>query len=117
MLSWRLSRELQGRGYSDAAHSRREFGQGILDPELFQRIGGDAVLITADLDMLVEHDAVIRRLRLTLAIIDLRGKPDTLGADAYTRDVIHRHLHRIVEQEPHSIYAYRQTRRRVIAPG
>lgn len=114
MLSWRLSRELQRRGYSDAAHCRHEYGKGVLDPDLFRNIGAAAVLITADSDMLVEHDAVIRRLRPTLAIVDLRGKPDTLGADAYSRDVIHRHIHRMVEQAPHSIYAYRRGRRRLL---
>jgi hypothetical protein len=115
MISWRVARELELRGYGDVAHCRREFGGGILDPDLFAKVGSGAVLITADIDMLIEEDSAIQRLRPTLAIVDLQGQPDTLNANAYTRDVIHRHAHRIVEQEPQSIYVYRRPRRRRVA--
>jgi hypothetical protein len=115
MLSYRIARELVSRGYRDAIQTVRPFGRGILDPDLFVRIGRDSVLVTVDDDMLTEHEVPIQRRAPTLAIIDMRAKPDSLSDAEYHRDVIHRHVHRMIEQEPESIYGYRRGRRRRIA--
>jgi hypothetical protein len=115
MLSYRIGRELVSRGYRDATDVVHSFGRGVLDSDLFLQIGAESVLVTVDDDMLREHETDIQRRAPTLSLIDMRARPVELTPSEYHREVIHRHVHRMVEQERGSIYAYRRGRRRRIS--
>jgi hypothetical protein len=103
------------RGYGDAT-SNHQLGQdGLKDVPwlrwLRNHFGDQAyILVTYDNKMVVEHEAVIRECRTTLAVIDskTRGRQgDALAEDEYTSEVIHRHAHRFVEQPLGTRFKYR----------
>ncbi len=89
----------------------------MLDPEWLEIVANlapPAVLVTFDNNMPVTHGPWLMSLRVTLAVIDSRNRPNTHTQDQYWRDVIHHHAHRFGDQDPGSWWKYRlRTRRRI----
>ena len=74
-----------------------------------------AVLITFDNKMPVQHAALLIRYATTLAVVDKDGQPLELTREEYWREVIHRHAHRMANQEPGSAWKYNLRGRREIS--
>jgi hypothetical protein len=108
------------RGYRDATSNEQLGTEGMKDVPwlrwLREHFGNQPyVLVTYDNQMAVEHAAVLNECGTTLAVIDSRVRgpaAETLSEDEYTSEVIHRHAHRFIAQEPGSIFKYRCSERR-----
>jgi len=70
------------------------------------------VLVTFDNKMPLQHAALIARHKTTLALVDKDAQPPELTREKYWREVIHRHAHRMAEQEPGSRFKYTRRQRR-----
>lgn len=69
---------------------------------------GPYILVTFDNKMVTVHADVLRECQTTLAIIDNKHRAETgLTEVQYWHEVIHRHAHRLICQEPKSIKKYR----------
>ena len=115
---WRIAEELVARGYRDAT-SPYELGDAkIKDPPLLKLIHDSlepAVLVTFDNKMPVEHAALLIPYGTTLAVVDKKAEPPDLTREEYWREVIHRHAHRMANQEPGSAWRYRRAGRREVS--
>jgi hypothetical protein len=114
---WRIAEELERRGYRDATSPHQLGNPKIKDPPLLKMIHDDlepAVLVTFDNKMPVEHAALLIGYGTTLAVVDKDAEPPDLTRDEYWREVIHRHAHRMANQEPGSAWIYRRAGRRKI---
>lgn len=89
--------------------------KGQKDAALLRRLAEfdyPPVLVTADSKLAVENAALILDGRLTVAEIEQRAQPGDLTLTQYFREVVHRHAHRFVEQEPATAWRYRASARR-----
>lgn len=116
-LPWSIAAELRARGYAATSNYALN-ASGLEDPDWLQIVANlsspPAVLVTYDNAMPIEHGAWLKSLGVTLAVIDSRNRPDDLAVEQYWREVIHRHAHRLVGQQPGSWWKYRRdTRRRL----
>jgi len=110
----RLAKELKDRGrnarsiYSDGL-------KGTLDPDLVSllmaRYKGGIVLVTANESMPLEHAAVLKKVGITVAVID--GAHANVHQDAWKRETVHRWAHAIEDQEPGTIRRYAPKRQGV----
>ena len=106
-LNKRLVTELNKRGRQ--TYGIREFGlRGSFDPavlnEVFSRFE-NPVLITGDDHMPDHHAVVIDKLDATIAVVAPCAPHDPLE-DAYEREVVHKWVHVMHEQERGSIRRY-----------
>jgi LmbE family N-acetylglucosaminyl deacetylase len=88
---------------------------GLEDPQWLEVVASlkpEAVLVTYDNAMPVEHAEWLRSLAITLAVVDSRKRPSDLTPEQYWREVIHRHAHWFAAQEPESWWRYRRDTRR-----
>src|SRR4051812_44447229 len=103
----RLARELCDRG-RNAVSIYSEERHGTLDPDLIARLaegyGSQVVLITANESMPIEHEAVLRRFGLTVAVVD--GMHEDTHQDAWKRETVHRWVDVMEDQEPGTIRRY-----------
>jgi hypothetical protein len=107
-LNPRLAVELAGRGIPAVSVVRDLDLGGRLDPDVLRTVFGrydDAVLVTGDDGMPAEHAHLIHRLGATIATIAPcpSHEPDE---DAWERDIVHRHVHAMQEQDAGSIRRY-----------
>jgi hypothetical protein len=116
-LPWSVAAELKGRGYSATSNYALN-ASGLEDPEWLEVVANlpppAAVLVTFDNKMPVEHSAWLTDLEVTLAVVDSANRPSDLTPPQYWREVIHRHAHSMVAQEPGSWWKYRRSTRRRI---
>ena len=115
---WRIAVELAARGY-DATSPHQLGDQSIKDPALLRLIHDSfepATLITFDHKMPVEHRELLDGYGTTLAVVSKTGRPVHLTLEAYWRDVIHRHAHRLATQPDGARLIYGQLGRRRIEP-
>ncbi len=108
-LPWSIAAELRARGYAATSNYALN-ANGLEDPEWLQVVANlslPSVLLTYDNAMPVGHGPWLRSLDVTLAVIDSRQPLRHLTPEQYWRDVIHRHAHRFVTQEPGSWWRYR----------
>jgi len=118
-LSWKISPELQARGYADTT-SAWEWGiagRKVKDPlwlYIIAREGTPSVLVTFDNKMTAVHRAAIQRRNSTLAVIDSKADRRMLTREEYTREVAHKWAHRMAAQSPGSRYKYTLRGRRAI---
>lgn len=118
---WRIAKELAARGYEDATSAHQLRATGLKDPEWFQLLAAlseEVVLVTYDNNMATEHGAALSQSGIALAVIDKEGRPEDMTEEQYWREIIHRHAHRFVNQEPGSLWRYRRRgRRRITLKG
>lgn len=118
-LPWTIQAELKARGYLATSNYTLN-ASGLEDPEWLEVVANlsdpPAVLITYDNAMPVEHGAWLSQLGVTLAVVDSHNRPADLTPEQYWREVIHRHAHRFVNQDPGSWWKYRRGGRRRIGP-
>jgi hypothetical protein len=89
----------------------------IEDPPLLKLVHDKlepAVLVTFDNRMPLQHAALLAQYKTTLAVVDKDAEPAELTREEYWREVIHRHAHRMAEQDPGSQFKYRRRARRLI---
>jgi hypothetical protein len=113
-LPWSIAVELKSRGYTATSNYALN-ASGVKDPEWLEivaHLSPPAVLVTFDNAMPVEHEAWLRSLGVTLAVIASDKRPPALTPEQYWRDVIHRNCHRIATQQRGSWWRYRQATRR-----
>lgn len=118
-VPWSIAVELKARGYTATSNYALN-ASGLEDPEWLEvvaHLSPPSVLVTFDNAMPVEHEAWLRSLGVTLAILDSRNRPPSLTVEQYWRDVIHRHAHQFVSQEPGSCWKYRLEARRRLHVG
>jgi LmbE family N-acetylglucosaminyl deacetylase len=92
-------------------------GTGLKDPEWFQLLRDlpeDVVLVTYDNNMPLEHGSELSASGIALAVIDKAGRPLDMSEEEYWREIIHRHAHRFINQQPGSLWKYRRRGRRRI---
>lgn len=115
-VPWSIAAELKARGYAATSNYALN-ASGLEDPEWLEVVANlspQAVLVTYDNAMPIEHAEWLRSLGITLAVIDSRNRPARLTVEQYWREVIHRHAHQFGTQEPGSCWKYRlETRRRL----
>jgi len=115
-VPWSIAAELKARGYAATSNYALN-ASGLEDPEWLEVVASlspQAVLVTYDNAMPIEHAEWLRSLGITLAVIDSRNRPARLTVEQYWREVIHRHAHQFGTQEPGSCWKYRlETRRRL----
>jgi hypothetical protein len=70
------------------------------------------VLVTYDNKLPTQHPELIRKGRITVAVISSVKPPTELTHSQYLRDVVHRHCHRFVAQDPGTAWRYRTGARR-----
>ncbi len=118
-LPWSIAKELKARGFTATSNYALN-ASGVKDPEWLEivaHLSPSSVLVTFDNAMPVEHEAWLRSLGITLAIIDSKSHAGGLTPEQYWRDVIHRHAHRIAGQPLGSWVKYRQATRRRLDLG
>ena len=118
-VPWSIATELRARGYAATSNYALN-ASGQENPEWLEVVAAlspEAVLVTYDNAMAVEHADWLRDLVVTLAIIDSRKRPAELTVEQYWRDVIHRHAHWFVAQERGSCWKYRRDARRRLDMG
>ena len=72
----------------------------------------ETVLVTSDDQMPLEHGDLIRRWRLTVAVIDPLKPKSYQGGDMWDWEIIHRWAHNMQVQPRNKIYRYNATGRR-----
>jgi hypothetical protein len=97
-LPRRLAAELASRG-RPARALRDDPGAPALDSEVIRWAGDGVVLVTADEGMPREHAELLRRTRLTLAVVAARG-------EAARRETVHRWAHVMAGQRPGTVRRY-----------
>jgi len=70
------------------------------------------VFVTYDNKLPTQHAELIYNQRITVAVISRSGPPPELTLPQYLRDVVHRHVHRFVVQEPGTAWRYTTGARR-----
>lgn len=98
--------ELIGRGRPALALKHTE-AVGLADPEVIACLGSwtDTMLITTDDNMPSEHGAAIASTGLTIAVVAPRTD-DRFSELSWEREIVHRWVHVMAEQEPGSIIRY-----------
>lgn len=89
-LPWSLASELKSRGYLATSNYALN-ASGLADPEWLEIVAAlspPAILVTFDSAMPIEHEAWLRELGVTLAVVDSRNRPADLTPEQYWRDVI-----------------------------
>jgi hypothetical protein len=117
-LPWSIASELTARGYKATSNFALN-ASGTEDPEWLEivaNLAAPSVLVTFDNAMPIEHGDLLRTLGITLAIIAAGTRPTGRTLGEYWREVIHRHAHLIVTQDPRSWWRYRQGGRRRLSP-
>jgi len=103
-----LARELTGRGIA-AVSVVRDLGlSGKLDPEVLREVFtryDDAVLVTGDDGMPAEHAQLIASLRATIAIV-MPSNRQGQNEDAWERNIVHRDVHAMQQQDPGTALRY-----------
>lgn len=118
-VPWSIATELRARGYAATSNYALN-ASGLEDPEWLEVVAAlspEAVLVTYDNAMPIEHTEWLRNLVVTLAIIDARNRPPDLTVEQYWREVIHRYAHSFVAQERGSCWKYRRDTRRRLDMG
>jgi len=118
-LPWSIAAELKARGYAATSNYALN-ASGLKDPEWLEIVANLSplsVLVTFDNAMPVEHEAWLRSLGVTLAIVDSKSHPGDRTPEQSWREVIHRHAHLIASQESGSWWKYRQNTRRRLSMG
>jgi hypothetical protein len=72
--------------------------------------------VTFDNKMPVQHAALLLQYDTTLAVIDKLAEPPELTREEYWREVMHRHAHRMANQDAGSAWKYRRAGRRESKP-
>ena len=106
-LSHRIATELLQRGRHAVALNRLGL-RGVDDIPLLRTLASkhpDAVLVTGDDDMPVEHRATLLQTNYTLAIVSPK-KGAGYEKDQGERDIIHKWAHKMEVQQPGSIRRY-----------
>jgi hypothetical protein len=114
-MPWRIAEELAARGYRNATSPHQLGDADIKDPPLLRLIHDKcepAVLVTFDNRLPIQHAQLVAKCRTTLAIIDKNAQPPELTREEYWREVIHRHVHRMVHQDAGSCFIYTRRQRR-----
>jgi hypothetical protein len=70
------------------------------------------VLVTYDNKLPTQHPELIHNKSITVAVISSVKAPTDLTHSQYLHDVVHRHAHRFVAQEPGTAWRYRTGGRR-----
>jgi hypothetical protein len=105
------------RGYRDATSPHQLGDADMKDPPLLRLIHErlePAVLVTFD-NKLPLHSALLTRYGTTLAIIDKNAQPADLTREEYWREVIHRHAHRMAQQDSGSKFRYTRRQRTALS--
>lgn len=107
-LNRRLATELGRRGRR--ATSVGALGlRGVEDTPLLDALTQrepDSVLVTGDIDMPRDHPDALRRSRVSLCITEPRPKESTLSEDEWRSELVHRWIHRMVDQAPATVCVY-----------
>ncbi len=112
-MNWKLSKELRRRGLRAATSLEELELRSLLDGELIKTLSQQhepCVLVAWDNKMHLSHAQTLDHFGLTLAVVDKYADRGDLAEEEYYREVIHRWAHRIVRQEPGSIFKYSRVR-------
>jgi hypothetical protein len=113
-MNWKLSKELRRRGlHATSVHELGLANQATKDGALYKALAErePCVLIAWDNRMVSSHREALLHHGTTLSVIDKRAERGGRTPQEYYREVIHRHVHRMVIQPPGTWFRYTLSRR------
>jgi hypothetical protein len=109
-INWKLAHELRSRGRTDATALRIEGIDSLKDGAVLKTLAAEydpCIFVTWDNKMFKAHAAELRHHGSTLAVVSRAGFLNWTGTEeSYVRDVIHRWVHRMEQQEGPGVTLY-----------
>lgn len=119
-INKRVATELRKRGREAVSVHQLGLG-GHLDPQLLRAaheryLSAEWVLVTSDDSMPATHADVVAELGATIATLDGRWRRYSDDQEAYKREVVHRWVHTMAEQEQGTVRRYTPNAHRLWTP-